>query len=128
MTSTVATRRSPRSIKALCNETIIPLLNYEQTAVLLSLAHCTGWSADQIANKVAEVTDVVLPPEVVWDYHSGWVWDRNGGECLSTSEWETMQMLMRAISVEITEAGRPLSRTAKPVRSFHDLPRMCRMC
>lgn len=117
MASTVGTRRSPRFIEYLCSNTAIPSLSNEQTATLLSLAYCTGWSAEQIANKFAEATDVVVSPEAVWDYHWIWVNDRGFAE-ISVAEWDIMRVLMSNIGVVLENRGMPLSEFARPVSCY----------
>lgn len=113
------TRRSPRLIENLCNRIVFSPLDYEQTATVLSLAHCTGWAADQITNKVAGTFGVLIPVEILWEKHYGWVVGRDFKD-LSTSEWEIMQVLMRRVGVVMAEAGRALSETPPPVSSFDD--------
>jgi hypothetical protein len=115
MASSIPTRCSPRSFERLCNGLVIQGLTTEQTATLLTLAHCTGWSADSISNKIQDTTGVKLTAESVWDTHRDWVWGR-GGEQLSTGTTMIMKILLTRAGVNTFTMGAPLSRTFRPVR------------
>lgn len=86
----------------------------DQTATLLALAHCTGWSADRIAHKLKDVTDLELSAEVVWSVHDVWVKER-GGEYLEADDIEMMHVLLRRTGVDMPNFGVPLNRTEYPV-------------
>ena len=112
----MATRRSPRSIERLCGRISIPELSDEQTATLLALAHCTGWTADRISLKIKEVMKVAMTAEKIWFLHRHWVLDRN--KTVSVDEREIMEMLLKEIGVKVTALMRPLSSTVQPVCDF----------
>ena len=97
----------------------IPEFTFEQTAILLALAHLTGWSADRISLKIKEVTKKALTAEEVWMVHGRWVLDRKTGEQLSVDERELMEMLLKGIDVQVTGSMKPLSQTVQPVYVFN---------
>jgi hypothetical protein len=94
-------------------------LTSEQTAVLLSLAHCTGWSADRVRLKIKEETHVDIKAEDVWSFHWRWVMDRGKQHTVRAEEVEVMQCVLRGLGITLTSMGRPLHATQQPVR--HDL-------
>jgi hypothetical protein len=113
----MASRRSPRSAQRLCGRISIPEFSKEQTATLLSLAHCTGWSADRISLRIKKLTKVTLAAEKIWILHWRWVMERHTGEQLYADEREMMEILLKEIGVKVTELMRPLSQTVQPVYS-----------
>jgi len=114
MATAILTRLSPRAVERLCNDMMPPGMTVDQTATLLALAHCTGWSADRIANKLKEVTGFGLDAEVVWSLYDTWVKER-GGEQLGADDIEMMQVLLRKIGVDMPTFCLPLNRTEYPV-------------
>jgi len=114
MTTPYPTRRSPRSIERVCNGLDIPGLDNSQTALLLSLAYSTGWSADRISLKIGEVTGVELTAEQVYMFHCRWIIDRSNRR-LSVEESELMSVLLREAGVRVSGDEAPLSETDVPV-------------
>lgn len=114
MASSIPTRCSPRSFERMCNGVVVQGLTTEQTATLLTLAHCTGWSADSISNKIKDITGVKVTAESVWDTHRDWVRGRRG-EQLSADTTKVMQILLNRVGVNTSTMGAPLSRTFRPV-------------
>jgi hypothetical protein len=94
-------------------------LTVEQTALLLSLAYCTGWSADRIRLKIKEVTDVDVKAENVWSFHWRWIMDRGNQQAVRAEEIEVMQCVLRSLGITLPAMGRPLHATQQPVR--HDI-------
>jgi hypothetical protein len=109
-------RRSPRSVAKLCKNMKMEGLTATQTSLLLSLAHCTGWSADRIRLKIKEVTDLDLTAEDIWSFHWSWVEDRGKKEILSQGEIEVMKWVLKSIKITLTAMAKPLYLTPRPVR------------
>jgi hypothetical protein len=115
----VGLRRSPRSAAKLCKGIKMEGLTAEQSGLLLSLAHYTGWSADRIRLKIKEVTNVDTKAEDVWSFHWRWVMDRGKKQELCLEEIEVMQSMLRSVGESLTLSGKPLHLTIQPVS--HDL-------
>jgi len=114
------TRRSPRSIQRFCYGVTVPSLTDAQTALLLSLAHCSGWSADHIHYKFRCLTDISLTAEQIWDLHWEWIRARGGVEVpVYSGELEIMGLLCREVGFKaIEQLPTPLYKRKRPVSFF----------
>jgi hypothetical protein len=96
-------------------------LNIDQIALLLSLAQCTGWSADRIGLKMFEIYQKQLKAEDIWDFHWRWIIEREkkmNEDRFLEEEMELMIFIMKSIGVQLKELGKPLNRTAQPVSTL----------
>lgn len=107
-------RRSPRSINRFCNGFTHPGFTIDQTAILLALAHCSGWSADRIAGAIENITGTALSAEQVYNFHWSWI-VRRDGDYLSIDDFEVAQCVLGGIGVRLVARGRPLNHTMYPV-------------
>src|SRR5256885_11844819 len=57
----------------ICGNVVIPAYEKVETAVVLVLAHLSGWSAERIANRVNEHFYTWITAEAVWEVYNSWV-------------------------------------------------------
>jgi hypothetical protein len=115
-------RRSERSINRLCNgvqmtteiETGTLTLDRQQTALLLGLAHLSGWSADHIRLRIAEITGIYFKAEDIWSFHRRWVMKRGNG-VIGRPDIEVMLCALKDNGIELSQIGRSLHETEQPV-------------
>jgi hypothetical protein len=110
----VQPRRSPRTIEKLFGEIQMAELTKRQTRILLSLAQCTGWSADHIRLKMKEVSGKTIKPEDIWSFHWQWVMDR-GTQVKGPEEIDVMLALLKEEGVTLSKIGRALYTREQPV-------------
>lgn len=89
-------------------------LTKRQTRVLLSLAQCTGWSADYIRLKMKEVSGKTIKPEDIWSFHWQWMMDR-GTQVVGPEEIDIMLALLKEEGVTLSKIGRALHTREQPV-------------
>lgn len=120
----MATRRSPRSIERFCRGLKLEDLAFEQTALLLSLAQLSGWSADRIALTILDLYRVKVTAEQVWNFHGKWVTVRDGSQDLDKVEKDIAEYMILEAGITLAPPkpayrwrwlGRPLSETIEPV-------------
>lgn len=107
----------PESLsKRLCGTTTLTGATEEDTATLLALAHCTGWSADRIALAFNELRSTELTAEQVWDFHEDWmVKTKEENRSLDLLDIAVMKALVNKFGVSKVMFGTPLSETTRPV-------------
>ncbi|CAG8977294.1 hypothetical protein HYALB_00012579 [Hymenoscyphus albidus] len=112
MTKMAAARRSPRTI-ARFNHNFLICDSQDITATVLSLATCTGWSADHISITIEKEFNLKFTPEHIWDFHSHWITTRKR---FTQEDRATMWWLMRCIGVHCLQiAAKPLNMTPRPI-------------
>lgn len=119
----MATQHSPEAFLQFCHNTRFEGCTVAQTALLLSLAQCTGWSADYIGLKMQEVlqTETRFTAESIWNFHWNWTILRGGTTSLTAHDVATMKLLLRDAGVELEpEEQRPLYQTEIPVTIAFD--------
>lgn len=87
--------------------------SYEQTCVLVSLAHCTGWTAERIGLAMDEIFDLHLAAKDIWNFHARWHVCHDEGP-----DVELMKYFMDGVGVRLEVIGRPLSETLPPVGTY----------
>lgn len=107
----------PQSLsKQLCGTTTLLRATYEDTATLLALAHCTGWTADRIAREFNEKKGSKLTAEQVWDIHESWVVkNKNEKRTLELLDFGVMKALLNKIGIINIAFDPPLNETTRPV-------------
>ena len=89
-------------------------LTKRQTRVLLSLAQCTGWSADYIRLKMKDVSGKIIKPEDIWSFHWQWAMNR-GTQFVGPREIDVMLALLKEEGVTLPKIGRALHTREQPV-------------
>ncbi|TAQ90616.1 hypothetical protein B7494_g1073 [Chlorociboria aeruginascens] len=107
------TQRFLTPIESLLNGLIMPGLTIDESAILIALAHCTGWSADRISCTLEDATFVTKTPEEIWDYYQAWESSREGEEIDNVKEERLMRALMRNVGVQKYRFRDPLSTTVR---------------
>ena len=90
-----------------------------ETALLLSLAEYSGWSAELISNNLHKKCGFYLMPEVVWEIHHSWVARREASPyqaSLDKQISDAMLVLLKDFAVDVPFRARPLNKTPRPVR------------
>lgn len=124
MSRLFSSRRSPRSIAGLCGQECIKDLDKAQTALVISLACLSGWSAERISLTIRARTSIEILPEEIWRYFWRWVFslDRNNQNEPSEAECELMKAAIKESGIEVEvgeEPAQPLNLTCEPVSSSH---------
>ncbi|KAG9237723.1 hypothetical protein BJ875DRAFT_540203 [Amylocarpus encephaloides] len=109
----MATRRSPRTIQALTNGLLLKGFDSIQTAVAISLCHCTGWSADRVALKMHEVFGVKITAEEIFDFDRRWV--TVNGVTVKESTEGTMIVMGRIAGEELKRLEKGVAEFERPV-------------
>ncbi|KAL5329058.1 hypothetical protein ACEPPN_002567 [Leptodophora sp. 'Broadleaf-Isolate-01'] len=120
MSRLFSSRRSPRSIAGLCGQECIKDLDKAQTALVISLACLSGWSAERISLTIRARTSIEILPEEIWRYFWRWVFslDRNNQNEPSEAECELMKAAIKESGIEVEvgeEPAQPLNLTCEPV-------------
>jgi hypothetical protein len=106
---------SPRSVTKFCHGIEYGYLASELTATLISLAHCSGWSADRIRLAILEKGyHFNESAEWIWHLHRQWMLVR-GPSGLSTEEADIADFLLQDFGLDSASQVRPLSNTHQPV-------------
>ncbi|KAH7419219.1 hypothetical protein BKA64DRAFT_699254 [Cadophora sp. MPI-SDFR-AT-0126] len=120
MSNISAYRRSPRSIERLCREEFLQNLTKAQSALVLSLACLSGWSAERIVLTIKKETSKEISAEDVWHYQ--WrciLLDLcNDPDFVSEENRELMKTIIKEAMIEMeigNEPVRSLHRTVKPM-------------
>lgn len=104
----------------ICGNVVIPAYERDETAVVLVLAHLSGWSAERIANRVNERFYTWITAEGVWDVYSSWVnqhaqeTDREVQHILDPFRKDILAILDE-FGLEGTSTTRRLHLTPRPV-------------
>lgn len=120
--SSSSPRRSPRTITRFCAGHILTPLTPRQTALVISLAQLTGWSAERISLFIFDKTAVRLSAEAIWSFHWEWVLSHEAGqqEKLTEDELVVMRLMLEEAGVTLVEleegkVRRALYKTVQPV-------------
>lgn len=114
MAANLSTQRDLRAFERICDGLVLKGLTTKQTAILLALAQCTGWSADRISQKIHDISGIKLTAETVWRFHRQW--ERRHGEAnCSADTIEVMTNVLKRVGVDVSIMGTPLSDTVYPV-------------
>jgi len=114
---------STSTIDKICGNFLIPAYDKEQTALVLVLAHRSGWSAELIANSVNEQFYTWITAEAVWDVYNSWakehVNSRNGPplEILDPFS-QDISLILKQFKIEDSRTARRLNQTPRPVSSL----------
>ncbi|KAH7342797.1 hypothetical protein BKA65DRAFT_297986 [Rhexocercosporidium sp. MPI-PUGE-AT-0058] len=120
MSRLLSYRRSPRSIAGLCGKECLKGLDETQSALVISLAHLSGWSAERISSTIGARYSTEVLPEEIWRYLWRWVFslDRSDQNEPSEEEHELMKATVMESGIELEvgeEASKPLHLTSEPV-------------
>ena len=120
---------STSTAERICGTLIIPDCDKEPTAVILILAHLTGWSAELIANKANDRYYAWITPELVWDIYHHWVSEH--GKHLSIQPLDVLDlhqdiaMILEAFGAKAVRTAKKLDQTPRPVssvsNSYHEV-------
>ncbi|KAK0125351.1 hypothetical protein ONS96_009199 [Cadophora gregata f. sp. sojae] len=115
-----AFRRSPRSIEHLCRGECLHDLTKAQSALVISLAHLSGWSAERIAVTIKNRISQEVSAEDIWHYCWRWILlgRSNDQDFVSEDDRELMKAAIKEAMIDM-EVGkgpaRPLHKTVEPV-------------
>jgi hypothetical protein len=128
----VVLRRSPRTIEKICDGIKMGNLTLYETGVLLSLAQCSGWSADRIKLKISKIADEKFDykAEDIWSFHWQWILKR-GEQAVSDEDIVVMLSVLKREGITLSELGRPLNTTEQPVSScvvYIHVFAICQLC
>ncbi|PVH89726.1 hypothetical protein DL98DRAFT_579514 [Cadophora sp. DSE1049] len=115
-----ASRHSPRSIERLYREECLQNLTKAQSALVISLAHLSGWSAERIALTIKKQTFEEILAEDIWHYYWRWILlgRSNDPDFVSEDGRELMKATIKDAGVEMeigNQPARSLHKTVEPI-------------
>jgi hypothetical protein len=108
------------TVDQICGNVVIPAYEKEETAVVLVLAHLSGWSAERIANSVNERFYTWITSEAVWEGYNSWVNQHANGSNGEVQDnldpvRQDILAILNEFGLEDTSPTRRLNQTPRPV-------------
>lgn len=108
------------TIDQICGDVVIPAYDKEETAIVLVLAHLSGWSAERIANSVNEHFYTWITAEAVWEVYNSWVNQPAKGSNKEVQDFldpfrQDILAIRNEFELEGKSTTRRLNQTPRPV-------------